>query len=114
MMPCLFIRRLGVDVAPPVTMVAILRDTAERHRFTVRDLTRWSVAFTADPTEQARTRARDEAMWRMRTLPDPKNLRTGRRLSLHQIGEFMGCHHTTVLAAARRHEARAAMRVAAE
>jgi hypothetical protein len=100
--PCLFVRRLGVEVIVP-SMKGILLDVAERHGFSVEDLKRWSIGFTKDPRELARTAARDEAMWLMWNLPDPGQHYTGHRYSLPQIGGVMRCHHTTVLAASRRH-----------
>lgn len=103
--PCLFMRRLGVP-AVDLSMRGILSMVSDRSGFTTRELMRWACSSSSS-ANRARLAARDEAMWLMWNGVDADGCWTGHRYSLSQIGEAMGgLHHTTVLAATRRHEAR--------
>lgn len=88
------------------SMANILGMVASLSGFSVNELTRWATS-SYKPQSRAHAAARDEAMWLMWNAPDAGGRFTGHRYSLPQIGRVMGgMHHTSVLTATRRHEAR--------
>lgn len=98
---CLFLRRLGfaeIDVLPPVPGVKgdVVKAVATRHGLTVHDLQGY--------LPKDRVAIRDEAIWRLRSTRtaagDCPN-------SYPSLADYFGlAHHTSIMAAERRHAAR--------
>lgn len=97
---CLFLRRLGyaeIDVLPPLPglRVEVVREVAEKHGVTVNDLHGY--------LPRDRVPIRDEAIWRLRQSRGP----LGCPNSYPTLATYFGLmHHTSIMAAERRHAAR--------